>query len=259
MLAKKYEPEKHNVIGWYMSEKLDGVRATWDGECFTTRNGNVLDTPWRIAGKLRKIVLPENCKMDGELYMGRGNFNQCSGTVRRHGDEWIGIEYHVFDLLSPYNTRFSTRFEELFELTEGQFPEILTCVKQLRIECVEQMWQIHKLITGKGGEGLMLKNPESAYQFKRSADLLKVKKFLDCEATVVNIEWGKGKYEQMIGSLVCHTADGKEFCCGSGLTDADRIENPLCFIGKKITVKFFELSKDGIPRFPIYQGIRHDI
>ena len=96
----------------------------------------------------------------------------------------------------------------------------------------------------------MLREFGSMYEGKRSKTLLKVKEFHDMEVKITGYKQGTGKYKGMLGSYECVTKEGHTFNCGSGLTDEDR-ENKLN-IGKFITVKYFELSKDGVPRFPVY-------
>src|SRR5207248_1849242 len=111
-------------------------------------------------------------------------------------------------------------------------------------------------VTKLGGEGLMLRKPGSAYERTRSATLLKVKKFLDAEAVVIGYEAGKGRHKGRVGALRARFGNGKEFEVGTGLKDRER-ENPPA-VGSIITVKYQELTKDGIPRFPVYVGLRPD-
>ena len=255
MLAKKYEPQKHKVLGWYMSEKLDGVRAVWNGHEFVTRNGNVLKAPWRVVGPMKKLRLGPMF-LDGELYMGRGNFNECSGTVRRNEDEWIGIEFHVFDIVGMQEIFFKRH--RALEDMKKDMPKFMRIVDQTSVCRIPDMHEKFETIVSNGGEGLMLKNPASHYQFKRSGDLLKVKSFEEIECVVYECKEGLGKYQGMIGALCCKLPNGKSVDVGSGLNDGERTLLHEHFIGKTITVKYFEISKDGIPRFPIYKGIRHD-
>lgn len=258
MLAKNYKPDKHEskVLGWYMSEKLDGVRAVFDGKQFYTRNGNVLDAPWRFVGPLTNLKIPGGF-LDGELYIGRGAFSECSGIVRRHGDEWFDIQYHVFDLpCQDYS--FAGRCMLLENLVDESSVPHLFYVEQVQIEDSAQLYAYQETLVADGAEGLMLKNPASVYQQKRSGDLLKLKKFHDMEAFCFDYQEGLGKYKDMMGALVCKTADGKVFNVGSGFVDSDRVDFGK-FLGQTITVKYFELSKDGIPRFPIFKGIRYDL
>ena len=81
-----------------MSEKLDGVRAYWDGKAaFWSRNGNQFKVPAEVAANM-----PLGMALDGELWMGRGTFQQINGFLKRKdttADEWYGrqIRFMVFD------------------------------------------------------------------------------------------------------------------------------------------------------------------
>ena len=112
------------------------------------------------------------------------------------------------------------------------------------------------IVLQKGGEGLMLREPQSNYVWKRSKTLLKVKKFFDEEATVLSYLPGKGKHEGRMGALGV-TWKGKMFKIGTGFDDKER-ENPPP-IGSKVTFKFQELTKGGIPRFPVFMRVRDDL
>jgi DNA ligase-1 len=107
-----------------------------------------------------------------------------------------------------------------------------------------------------GGEGLMLRQPGSAYEVGRSMTLQKVKTFKDAEATVVDHQPGAGKHKGRLGALLVRLADGKEFAVGTGFTDKEREAPPA--VGSVITFRYQELSDAGIPRFPSYVGVRID-
>eukprot|EP00828_Plagiopyla_frontata_P043953 TRINITY_DN7024_c0_g1_i3.p3 TRINITY_DN7024_c0_g1~~TRINITY_DN7024_c0_g1_i3.p3 ORF type:complete len:146 (+),score=28.80 TRINITY_DN7024_c0_g1_i3:398-835(+) len=110
-----------------------------------------------------------------------------------------------------------------------------------------------KLVEAKKGEGLMLKNPDSYYQNKRSYDLLKVKTFHDEEAIVIGYKPGKGQNSGVVGALFVRNDAGVEFYVGSGLTDQERRRPPKK--GTKITYKYQNLTNSGKPRFPTFQRV----
>lgn len=103
------------------------------------------------------------------------------------------------------------------------------------------------------GEGMMIKDPNSKYERKRSNFLLKVKKFDDAEATIVGIEKGTGRLENVMGAIMMKGDDGTEFKIGSGFDDHQRANPPK--VGTKITYKYQGLTKAGKPRFPIFMRI----
>ncbi len=249
-----------DVTGWLMSEKLDGVRAYWDGENFRSRLGNVFATPeWFRAG------MPKT-HLDGELWMGRGRFQETSGHVRRmdRGPQWSGITYQVFDApIIPGG--FEKRFASIPRLPGH-------CKKLMHVPCpgLAGLKELLAEVEAQGGEGLMLRQPGSEYVRGRSASLLKVKQFYDTEAVVTDTQPGKGRHKGAVGALVVRVPQditlrvGKKTCTlrrstqfevGTGLSDAQRRPGVIR-AGAIITVRFQELSNEGVPRFPSLVGVR---
>jgi DNA ligase-1 len=248
LLAHKWDNEQ-DVTGWHMSEKLDGVRAYWDGKRFLSRLGNVFHAPeWFTEG------FPEFA-LDGELWMGRGQFQETSGIVRRKkgGDLWKKVRYLVFDV-PAFERKVETRFKAIAAIVANT--PYAEEVSQETCEGLDHLRKELAAVEKKGGEGLMLRQPESAYERSRSRTLLKVKSFFDAEATVVGHTKGRGRHKGRCGALKVRAADGTEFKVGTGLSDAQR-ENPP-EVGEIITYRYQELTKDGVPRFPSFVGVRID-
>ena len=128
--------------------------------------------------------------------------------------------------------------------------------EQVRCTGLDHLIADLERVTQLGGEGLMLRQPGSTYERTRSTTLLKVKKFLDAEAVVTGYEAGLGRHKGRVGALAVRFGNGKELKVGTGLKDRER-ENPPV-MGSIINVKYQELTKDGIPRFPVYVGVRVD-
>lgn len=232
--------------GWLVSEKLDGVRAYWNGKDFVSRLGNVFAVPdWFKAG-LSFVHL------DGEFFIDRGRFQETSGIVRRldKGEEWRKVEYRVFDL-PQMDATFEARYAQLTRMT---FPMHVSYVRHLPCYGIEDLKGKLEAVTMLGGEGLMLRNPRSKYERCRSNSLLKVKTFHDAEATVIGHTAGKGKHLGRVGALICRTPEGIDFNVGTGLSDQERQNPPR--IGACITYRYQELTRDGVPRFPSYVGVR---
>ncbi|KAJ8292530.1 DNA ligase [Rhodotorula toruloides] len=265
LLAKSFdlETKKQDPTGWWISEKLDGVRAFWDGKALWSR-------------------LPKEHELDGELFLGRNRFDETSGLVRRlSGVDWSQIRFMVFDIPSRGDEPFEKRQEFLLSLFPPADPSTFSASSAAAVnptadetsasEVVEKVgdgiekcegWEhlMKRLeeVKNVGGEGLMLRKPGSKYEPKRSSTLLKVKTFYDAEALVVDHEPGKGKYEGMLGSLVCVMEDRKtQFKVGSGLNDDRRVNPPP--IGSIITYRFQELTQQNVPRFPTFVGERFDV
>lgn len=235
--------------GFWLSEKLDGVRAWWDGTRFLSRNGNCYFAPeWFTAG------LP-NIPLDGELWIGRKQFQQTVAVVRRQngGDAWRRVRYVVFDA-PQVGGPFEDRLSQLNLLVRT---DAATCAEVLgQTVCRDRRHLAAELarIEQQGGEGLMLRQPGSLYVPARSATLLKLKSFRDCEATVVGHQPGTGRHRGRLGALLVRLASGTECAVGTGLSDAERELPPS--IGSVITLKYQELTDAGVPRFPAFIRVR---
>jgi len=123
-------------------------------------------------------------------------------------------------------------------------------IKQTVCKSAEHLAVLMDEICGGKGEGVMLKDPKSDYERKRSFKLLKVKRFEDAEATVYGHQAGEGWCTGKCGALLVREKDGTEFKIGSGFNSTQR-ENPPK-VGTVVTFKFQGRSTNGIPRFPIF-------
>ncbi len=240
-----------DLSGWWMSEKLDGVRAYWDGKQFLSRKGNQFLAPdWFIEG------LPD-VPLDGELWIDRKQFNRTSGIVRR-GDKpdlWNQLHYMVFDA-PAVSGGFEERLRFLTDLLASRTPKFARKHDHELCRNLEHLRSELTRVEALGGEGLMLRQPGSKYQIGRSATILKVKNFHDAEGVVVGHQPGEGKHKGRLGALLIRLASGVEAKVGTGFTDKQR-ENPPP-IGATITFRYQELSEAGVPRFPSYVGVRID-
>ena len=240
-----------DLTGWWMSEKLDGVRAYWDGKQFLSRQGNVYHAPDWFAEGLPPVPL------DGELWIDRKKFQRTVGIVRRQDktDLWKEVRFVVFDAPAtggPFETRLAALKAGMAQRT----PRYATVLDHAPCTGVDHLRAELARVTGLGGEGLMLRQPASAYAAGRSATLLKVKTFLDAEAVVVGHEPGKGKHKGRLGALLVRLPSGKEFAVGTGFSDKQRASPPA--VGATITFRYQELSDGGVPRFPSFVGVRAD-
>jgi DNA ligase-1 len=252
LLANKWD-ECHDPTGWWMSEKLDGVRAYWNGTRFLSRLGNEFTAPAYFTKEL-----PRGVVLDGELFGGRKKFQFTVGIVKSSAKSafWKNLTYQVFDapeLRKPFEERLAY-LEENFG--EGKGLEFVRVVEHCKCKSQAQLLSKLKEVEKEGAEGLMLRQPGSMYHNGRSGSLLKVKSIHDYEAKVLAHERGKGKNASCTGALLCVLPNGKKFSVGSGLTDKDRRSPPK--IGAIITFRFQELTDSGIPRFPRYIGLRAD-
>lgn len=251
LLANTYRPDI-NLQDYWVSEKLDGVRAYWDGKHLISRQGNIYAAPaWFTA------VLP-NIPLDGELWSGRGRFAQLSGLVRRQAAsdaDWHDIKYMIFDLPGSTDT-FDLRLTQLEQIIDAINANHIQLIRQYRISSHEALMQKLDDIVQQGGEGLMLHRGSSRYINARTDDLLKLKTYLDAEATVIQYLPGAGKYRGMLGSILVETPDAIRFRIGTGFSDQERKNPPA--IGSVITYKYFGLTNSGIPRFASFIRVRDD-
>jgi DNA ligase-1 len=250
-LARVYQAGM-DLQGYWVSEKLDGVRAYWDGQQLLSRGGNIIAAPdWFLRD------FPAQ-PLDGELWMGRGRFAQVSAAVRRlqpKAQEWRQIRFMVFDLPAS-GVPFSERVKRMRELVGKTSSYHLALVEQRPATDHGALLARLDRALAVGGEGLMLHHGDSFYKAGRTAALLKVKTFQDAEATVVDYSDGKGKYQGQVGALVVETGDGRRFKLGSGLSDNERADPPP--VGSTVTYKFFGLTANGLPRFASFLRIRND-
>jgi len=245
MLAQNYDPEQNDPAGWYMSEKLDGVRCYWDGKAMYTRNGHLFYPPDEWKEKLPKMAL------DGELWSGRDDFQKIVSIVRRQdkNDEWKNIKYMIFDapkIKAPFKKRLATLEKELKKCDSN----VVVLHKHEICKSREHMLEELEKVCAKKGEGLMIRDPDALYENRRSNTLLKVKKFDDGEAVVLGHKPGTGRCSAMMGAIFVRNDNGIEFKIGSGFNDKQRRKPPK--IGTRITYKHMGVSKAGKPRFPIF-------
>ena len=237
---------------YLISEKYDGVRAVWDGAQLRTRAGHVIHAPaWFTKG------FPKQA-MDGELWLGRGQFDVLSGTVRKHvpiDAEWRDVRYMVFELPRAQGT-FEVRAQRIAQLVKQANVAHLQAVTQVRLPNEAALQRELNQVVKQGGEGLMLHRADALYVTGRSDALLKLKPYFDAEATVIGHTAGRGKYQGKLGALVVETKQGVRFKLGTGLTDAQRADPPT--IGSVVTYTYKDTTKNGKPKFARFLRVRRD-
>ncbi len=250
LLAHSWD-EETDVAGWWISEKLDGVRAYWDGKQFLSRLGNVYHAPAWFTEPLPKTPL------DGELWISQGQFQRTVSIVRQHDAdaEWKQVYYMVFDLPAAKG-KFEARQEALIKLLSKNYADHLCYLNQER--CHSNDHVIHELGQAEeiGGEGVMLRQPGSRYEVGRSHTLYKVKSEYDEEAVITAHHKGKGRNSQRLGKVTVKTPQGIEFFIGTGFSDAERDNPPP--IGTTITYRYRGRTDGGVPRFASFLRVRSD-
>ncbi len=250
-LAKVYQ-QTEQIDQYWVSEKLDGVRAYWDGKKLISRQGNQYNAPeWFTKG------FPAQ-PLDGELWIKRSTFEQLVSTVRKDkpiDSEWKQVRYMIFDLPAS-GSSFTDRLTELHQLLGDLDNPYCQLITQYQVADHAELQEKLKIVIKLGGEGLMLHRGDSTYKAGRTSDILKVKTFQDAEAIVIAHLPGKGKYKSMLGAMLVEMPDGKRFKIGTGFKDKDRKNPPT--IGSQITYKYFGLTRKGIPKFASFLRIRNN-
>ena len=279
LLAMDYTPGL-NLAQYWVSEKLDGVRALWDGAVLRHRSGRVIAAPAWFTAKLPATPL------DGELWFGRGQFDALSGAVRRKvpDAQWERVQYHVFELpplsssapsappstppTTPPSTLLSTppttppgmppttftqRIAAIQTTVAAANWPALVAVPQFRVANEAALQARLAQVVQGGGEGLMLHQADAPYLVGRQAALRKLKAVADAEAVVLAHVSGKGKHAGMVGALEVRTQDGHRLRVGTGLSDAQRQNPPP--VGSTITYSYRDKTPSGKPRFASFLRI----
>lgn len=240
VLAQEYRNQ--NIIGWAMSEKLDGVRGYWDGKALYSRQGNRFNPPENWAKNFPPFAL------DGELYSQRGKFEQISATVRANNGDWGDIQLFVFDV--PHAEGDLWQRLKTAQEWKNRHPESrVQIIEQHSVQSEQQAKDFFNQVVKAGGEGVIFRNPSLPYQAGRSAGFLKWKPQFDDECTVVKHLAGKGKHTGKMGAVLCENQHG-QFRIGTGFTEQDRQNPPP--VGAVITYRYRGLTNKGKPKFASY-------
>lgn len=253
MLARDLGATPIDVPAYFVSEKLDGVRARWDGRALRTRGGHRIATPPAFVSGW------PDTPMDGELWIARGRFDVVSGIARSIQPDpaaWAPVRFMMFDL--PAHTGpFSERVAAMRTLVARTAHPQLRMIDQTRVASRAALDARLTQVVAAGGEGLMLHHGDARYGVGRSNALLKLKPHDDAEARVVAHAPGKGKYTGMLGALVVEHHDGRQFRIGTGFTDAQRVNPPPP--GSWVTYRHNGLTSTGLPRFARFMRVRDEM
>lgn len=249
MLAKYWQPD-FDPTGFLVSEKLDGVRAFWDGHALRFRSGRLIAAPdWFTA------ALPAT-PLDGELWLGRRSFDRLSGTVRRRvpvDTEWRQLRYMIFDLPGEPGP-FGGRAARVASLVADAGVPWLQVVEQSRVPDRAALQRQLRQIVGDGGEGLVLHRADADWTSGRSDALRKLKQVPDEDARVIAHLPGKGRHAGRLGALLLEMANGQRFALGTGFTDAQRDTPPP--LGAFVTYRYRDRTLAGLPRFASFLRVR---
>lgn len=244
--AKNYDNTKHNIANWYMSEKLDGIRAYWNGKELLSKNGNKIYAPdWFI-----KDFPP--FELDGELWSKRNDFENIQNIVldTNPSIKWNEITYNIFEVPNEKGN-FNKRLEKINSWLNKNPNKYIKIIPQKVCKNETDLNTYLKELLNKKAEGIMLKNPNLDYFNGRSENILKVKKFYDEEGMVIGLNYSKdGKFK----SVKLKLNNGIVFNLGGGFSNIQRLNPPK--IGDIVTFKYYDLTKNNKPKFASFLRIR---
>jgi len=237
----------------YVQPKLDGVRCLCINNKLMSRKNKEFDTVKHININIGDHIL------DGELYAHGLSFQDNMKLIKKYRKgESEQVRYCVYDLPSAEGG-FKERYKKLTEIA-WEHREYITVVPTYVANTEEELLKFHEINISEGFEGTIIRIDEIPYEYnKRSKQLLKLKDFIDEAYEIVDIVPSDRIPEQ--GVAVCKMENGRTFNCGMKMSHKDREEmliNKDDYIGKTAEVRFFEYTDDGLPRFPVFYGIRLD-
>lgn len=256
MLAQTYEKWPGHPV--YVQPKLDGIRCIAKSDGLWSRQGKPIVAVPHIWEALEPLF--DACPgliLDGELYNHdlREDFNQITSLVKRlkPTEEDLKasaglIQYHIYDAATDASVPFSARMALYFK-PDSPLRRVMT----YRVESERDLDALFEAFLTAGYEGQMVRL-DGPYEHKRSKLLLKRKNFLDAEFEIVRIESGLGNWSGAAKRVVCKLPDGREF--GAGLKGSrEYAEKVLAeassYASKLATIRYFALTPDGVPRFPV--------
>lgn len=247
--AKTYD-KSQKIKNWMMSEKLDGIRAYWNGKNLISKNGNIIFAP--------KYFIKDfpNFELDGELWTKRNDFENIQSIVldKTPSKHWKQITYNIFEVPNAKGD-FLTRLEKIKNWQKKNKNEYIKIIKQIRCKNKAHLDQYLNELIKKQAEGIILKNPNLDYFTGRSSNVLKVKKFNDMEGEVIGINYNENTPEKSkFKSLKLKLKNGVIFNLGNGFSKQERINHPK--IADIVTFKYYNLTKFGKPKFASFLRIR---
>lgn len=290
MLCSQYEEKLVNKIKWpaYVQMKMDGMRFNAivhnGGVEFRSRNGKELNLLGELEQEFLALANGVDCVFDGELMVmldgdmqftdrqtGNGILNKANkGTISEkeakmvHASLWDVIPYNDFvkgTCDTPYHTRWET-VERLVAAQSSKGKRIWT-VYTTQVNTIDDANEEFQRLLADGYEGIILKDRNGKWEDKRTKSQIKFKGELECDLKIVGIQPGTGKYEGMLGAILCESADGVvKVSVGSGFNDNHRKTLGEELLDKIVAVKYNAriTNKDGEQSLflPIFVEIRDD-
>ena len=278
MLAHKFDNKR---VDWsqpvYIQPKLDGIRCIMKADGCYSRNGKKFMNVQHLYTKAIQDLFKANplLVIDGELYNHdlRDNFEKIVSLVRKQkptsDDKKEArklIQYHVYDFVMAYKgkldliesdmNRYEKRMHQL--VCSDMYGKHIRYVPARGVHSLDKAKEIHNDFLQQGYEGSILRL-DGPYKCGRSYDLMKFKDFSDTEAKIVSWVEGKGKRRGTIGKFIAVDSDGIRF--GMPVMDnfkylQKNFKNMQDWVGKTATFTYFERTRAGSYRHPLFKAIR---
>ena len=279
MLAHKFDNKR---VDWskpvFIQPKLDGIRCIMTADGCYSRNGKKFMNVQHLYTKAIQDLFKVNplLVIDGELYNHdlRDNFEKIVSLVRKQKPKPEDrkearklIQYHVYDFVMAYRGRLDliesdmNRYEKRMHqlVCSDMYGKHIRYVPSRGVHSLDKAKEIHNDFLEKGYEGSILRL-DGPYKCGRSYDLMKFKDFSDTEAKIVDWVEGKGKRRGTIGKFIAIDSDGVKF----GMPVMDNFEylqknfkKMQRYVGKIATFTYFERTKAGSYRHPLFKTIRN--
>ncbi|WP_037500599.1 ATP-dependent DNA ligase [Sphingomonas jaspsi] len=256
MLAKEYAPTSFPV---FAQPKLDGIRCITTKDGMFSRQGKPITAVPHIHAALAPLFEANpGLILDGELYNHdlKDDFGEISSIVRKAKPSAADLEkaeavmqYHVYDVPSVGNSPFRFRADDLATMFKSLACGWIVPVETVLVQSAVELDELYGRWLEAGYEGQMVRL-DALYEQKRSKSLLKRKEFQDAEYEVISIDEGNGNWAGVAKRVSCRLPDGRVF--GAGIRGTrERAASLLGEQHKVVTVRFFALTPDGVPRFPV--------
>ena len=274
MLAHDFT--KTPVTSGITQPKLDGIRMVVNTRGLYSRSNKEIVAVPHIAEALAEFIKDHpTVTLDGELYNHelKDNFQKITSLVRKTvnlgADELAEsaelVQYHIYDMFDSANPNmtFMQRYnwiQKNVHLVNKKAVGIYLVASAI-CETSEEIDVMYGEYTTAGYEGQMVRQ-DTIYENKRSKGLLKRKEFITEEYQVVEVHEGQGNWAGYAKRLTLKMPNGTTFSSGIRGSQAklkELLENPNI---DWATCRYFELSNDGVPRFPVTidygTGVRND-
>lgn len=239
-----------NPQDYLYSEKLDGVRAYWDGKALYSRGGKRLFPPSFFTQNFPPF------EIEGELWSKRGDFENIVSIIKssKNPQKWSELKFYIFEVPNQ-SGGILQRLEVLNSHLSSHPAPFIQIIPQNQISSSQELMDALQKIQELGGEGIVVRDKNEPYYTGRNQKAMKLKPYLDSECKILSYNLGEGKFKNQVGSIVCQDGE-KTFKIGSGMSEDFRKNPPK--IGTIITYKYFGFTQKGLPKFPAFLRIRKD-